>query len=159
MAKGIGNGAALGAVVTTPEIASSFTQWIHFNTFGGNPVAYAQGIAVLEVIEVDGIQENVSRIGDRLFAGLARLKQKHSVIGEVRGKGLMIGVELVKDRGTKEPPVEKCTRAHERCRELGLLIGKEGLCRNTFRIKPSMCLTAADAEFTLDVLNLALSEI
>ena len=86
MAKGIGNGCPLAAVVTTPEIAQAMTSRIHFNTFGGNPVVCAQGKAVLEVIERDGLQANAALIGERLLQGLQRLKEKHDLIGDVRGK-------------------------------------------------------------------------
>ncbi|MFM8734820.1 MAG: aspartate aminotransferase family protein [Pirellulales bacterium] len=156
MAKGIGNGVALGAVVTTPAIAQALTSRIHFNTFGGNPVACTQGRAVLQVIDEDGIQANAARIGAVLKAGFADLARRHDVIGDVRGLGLMLGVELVTDRVSKTPAKEACTRVFERCRELGLLIGKGGLHGNVLRIKPPMCLTAADAAFMLEVLDTAL---
>ncbi len=155
MAKGIGNGAALAAVVTTPEIAQALTSRIHFTPFGGNPVTCVQGRAVLRVIEEDGIQANAARVGGRLKAGFEALARRHDVIGDVRGLGLMLGIELVKDRGTKEPAKEACIRVFEACRELGLLIGKGGLHGNVLRIKPPMCLTEADADFMLDVLDTA----
>ena len=153
MAKGIGNGAALAAVVTTPEIAEALASRIHFNTFGGNPITCTQGRAVLQVIDEDGIQANATRIGGKLKAGFEVLAQKHDLIGDVRGLGLMLGIELVKDRGTKEPAKEACMRVFETCRDLGLLIGKGGLHGNVLRIKPPMCLTEADADFMLDVLD------
>jgi alanine-glyoxylate transaminase/(R)-3-amino-2-methylpropionate-pyruvate transaminase len=155
MAKGIGNGAALAAVVTTPEIAQSLTSRIHFNTFGGNPVTCTQGRAVLQVIDEDGIQANAAAIGARLKAGFEDLARRHDVIGDVRGLGLMLGIELVKDRITKAPAKEECLAVFERCRELGLLIGKGGLSGNVLRIKPPMCLSADDADFMLDVLDAA----
>ena len=153
MAKGIGNGAALGAVVTTPEIARALTSRIHFNTFGGNPVACTQGQAVLEVIDADGIQANAARVGSRLRAGFHALADRHAIIGDVRGLGLMLGIELVTDRTTKDPARAECARVFETCRELGLLIGKGGLWGNVLRIKPPMCLTAADADFMIEVLD------
>jgi alanine-glyoxylate transaminase/(R)-3-amino-2-methylpropionate-pyruvate transaminase len=157
MAKGIGNGAPLAAVVTTPQIAQALTAKIHFNTFGGNPVCCAIGKAVLEVIEREGLQENARTVGAHLHAGLLQLQQKHSLIGDVRGLGLMLGVELVKDRATKEPAKAECAQVFERARELGLLIGKGGLHGNVLRIKPPMCLTVADADFLLAVLDQALA--
>ncbi|MFM7207861.1 MAG: aspartate aminotransferase family protein [Planctomycetaceae bacterium] len=156
MAKGIGNGAALAAVVTTPAIAQALTSRIHFNTFGGNPISCTQGRAVLEVIDEDGIQANAAAIGARLKAGFQELARRHDLIGDVRGLGLMLGMELVKDRRSNTPAKEECLRVFERCRELGLLIGKGGLHGNVLRIKPPMCLTAADADFMLDVLDAAL---
>jgi alanine-glyoxylate transaminase/(R)-3-amino-2-methylpropionate-pyruvate transaminase len=159
MAKGIGNGAALGAVVTTPEIARALTSRIHFNTFGGNPVACTQGRAVLQVIDEDGIQANAARIGRRVRDGLERLAERHALVGDVRGAGLMLGVDLVKDRGTKEPAKEECARVLETCRELGLLLGKGGLHGNVLRIKPPMCLNEADADFLVEVLDEALRRV
>ena len=159
MAKGIGNGCPLAAVVTTPEIAQSLASRIHFNTFGGNPVSMAQGRAVLRVIEKEGLQENSLRIGAYLTRGFEKLAEKHSIIGQVRGLGLMLGVELVKDRTTKEPAKEACAEVFERCKDLGLLIGKGGLFGNTLRIKPPMCITQADADFMLEVIDEALNGI
>jgi len=159
MAKGIGNGCPLGAVVTTPKIAAALAQRIHFNTFGGNPVVCAQGKAVLEVIEREKLQENSLKIGSRILAGLDRLKEKHNLIGDVRGKGLLLGIELVKDRKSKEPAKEECAQVLERCRELGLLLGKGGLWGQTIRFSPPMCVNEQDADFLLDVLDLALAEL
>src|SRR5438309_5073898 len=127
MAKGIGNGCPLGAVVTTPQIASVLSKKIHFNTFGGNPVVCAMGKAVLEVIEGEKLQENSLRLGNYILAGLEELKARHKLIGDVRGKGLMLGIELVKDRVTKEPAKAECAQVLELCREMGLLLGKGGL--------------------------------
>jgi alanine-glyoxylate transaminase/(R)-3-amino-2-methylpropionate-pyruvate transaminase len=159
MAKGIGNGAPLGAVVTTPKIAQTLAQRIHFNTFGGNPVVCAQGMAVLEIIEREKLQENALKIGNQLLVGLTRLQQKHNIIGDVRGKGLMLGIELVKDRKTKEPAKAECAKVLETARELGLLLGKGGLWGQTIRFSPPMCLTSADADFLLDVLDRAFSAL
>ncbi len=153
MAKGIGNGAPLGAVVTTPKIAQALSQRIHFNTFGGNPVVCAQGMAVLEIIEREKLQENALKIGSQLSTGLNRLKEKHNLIGDVRGKGLMLGIELVKDRTTKEPAKAECGQVQENARDMGLLLGKGGLWGQTIRFSPPMCLTSADADFLLDVLD------
>jgi alanine-glyoxylate transaminase/(R)-3-amino-2-methylpropionate-pyruvate transaminase len=157
LAKGIGNGCPLGAVVTTPQIAEVLTQRLHFNTFGGNPVVCAQGKAVLEVIERETLQANALRVGGLILAGLEKLKDKHSIIGDVRGRGLLLGVELVKDRASKEPARAECARVLETSRELGLLLGKGGLWGQTIRLAPPMCLTQADGEFLLDVLDAALS--
>ena len=159
MAKSIGNGAPLAAVVTTAKIARTLASRIHFNTFGGNPVVSAQGRAVLEVIDREGLQANCLKIGTQLKSGFLRLAEKHSMIGDVRGLGLMLGVELVKDRATKEPAREACAEVFERCKDLGLLVGKGGLWGNTLRIKPPMCLTPADADFLLAALDEALTGV
>jgi alanine-glyoxylate transaminase/(R)-3-amino-2-methylpropionate-pyruvate transaminase len=159
MAKSMGNGCPLAAVVTTPEIASKLAQRIHFNTFGGNPVSCTQGKATLEIIERENLQARCGVLGGRLLAGLRGLQAKHNLIGEVRGKGLMIGVDLVKDRGTKEPASEACARVFETAKDLGLLIGKGGLKGNVLRIKPPMCWSEADVDFALEVLDQSLAAV
>ena len=159
MAKGIGNGCPLAAVVTTPEIAATVARRIHFNTFGGNPVVCAQGKAVLEVIERENLQANSLKLGAHILAGLEKLKAKHNIIGDVRGKGLMLGIELVKDRATKEPAKAECAQVVEASRDFGLLLGKGGLSGQTIRFAPPMCITQADADFLLDVLDSALATI
>ena len=157
MAKGIGNGAPLGAVTTRMDIAKTLTQRTHFNTYGGNPVSMAAGLAVLDVIEEEGLQENARVVGGRLKAGLERLKRAHPLVGDVRGLGLMLGVELVRDRATKEPAKAETLDVLEADRELGALVGKGGLDGNVLRIKPPMCITAADVDFALEVLDVALT--
>src|SRR5215468_1504908 len=159
MAKGIGNGCPLAAVVTTPQIAGVLSKRIHFNTFGGNPVVCAMGKAVLEVIEREKLQENSLKIGGYILAGLEKLKSKYEVIGDVRGKGLMLGIELVKNRSTKEPAKAECAQVLENCRELGLLVGKGSLNGNTIRFAPPMCLTQADADFMLAVFDEAFAKL
>jgi len=159
MAKGIGNGCPLAAVVTTPQIAGVLAKRIHFNTFGGNPVVTAMGRAVLEVIEREKLQENALKQGQYILAGLEKLKAKHSLIGDVRGKGLMLGIELVKDRATKEPAKAECAQVMETARELGLLLGKGGLYGSVIRFAPPMCITKADADFMLAVFEAAFAAI
>ena len=157
LAKGIGNGIPLGACVTRPEIARTTTNRIHFNTFGGNPISMTQGLVTLEVIDRDGIQENARIVGGHLKALLLELQTRQPLIGEVRGMGLMLGVELVRDRVTKEPASKETADVLERCKERGLLLGKGGLFGNVLRIKPPMCLTKDDAEFLVECLAEALA--
>jgi alanine-glyoxylate transaminase/(R)-3-amino-2-methylpropionate-pyruvate transaminase len=159
MAKGIGNGAPLAAVVTTPKIAATLAERTHFNTFGGNPVVCAQGKAVLDVIARENLQENALKIGHQIATGLNRLKEKHKIIGDVRGKGLLLGIELVKDRATKEPAKAECAEVLELSREMGLLLGKGGLYGQTIRFSPPMCLHSRDADFLLEVLDTALTRL
>ena len=159
MAKGIGNGVPLAAVTTRREIAEALTQRVHFNTFGGNPVCMAAGLAVLDVIDEDGLQENSRVVGERLKAGLTRLMAEHRLIGDVRGMGLMLGVELVRDRATKEPAKAETLQLLEEARSMGVLVGKGGIDGNVVRIKPPMCITAADADFALDVMHQALQGV
>lgn len=159
MAKGIGNGVPLAAVVTTPEIANALTSRIHFNTFGGNPVSCAAGMAVLEIIERDQLQKNCLERGKQLMEGYQQLMRRHDIIGDVRGRGLMTGIELVWDRKTKKPAPEACLQVMKRARDLGLLLGKGGFFANTLRIKPPMCITDADVDFLLDVLDSVLTDL
>jgi alanine-glyoxylate transaminase/(R)-3-amino-2-methylpropionate-pyruvate transaminase len=159
MAKGIGNGAPLAAVVTTPEIAKPLAEKIHFNTFGGNPVSCAMGKAVLEVIEKENLQQNCLEMGNLLMDGFRSLMAKHDIIGDVRGLGLMTGIELVKDRHSKAPAGEETAFVFERAKELGLLVGKGGLGGNVLRIKPPMCINKDDVEFIVKVLDRAFYEV
>ncbi|MEO8030508.1 MAG: aspartate aminotransferase family protein [Gemmatimonadota bacterium] len=157
MAKGIGNGAPLAAVTTRREIAEALTGRIHFNTYGGNPVSMAAGLGVLEAIDADQTQQNSKIVGGRFKAGLRALQSKHDLIGDVRGMGLMLGVELVKDRKSRVPAKEETLAFLEKVREQGILIGKGGLDGNVLRIKPPMCISAEDVEFTLYAFDRALS--
>jgi alanine-glyoxylate transaminase/(R)-3-amino-2-methylpropionate-pyruvate transaminase len=153
MAKGIGNGAPLGACVTRPETAAVMKNRLHFNTFGGNAVSVTQGLATLEVIDGENIQQNALRVGGYLKERLLELQERQPLIGEVRGMGLMLGVELVRDRHTREPATKEAADVLELCKERGLLVGKGGLFGNVLRIKPPMCLTKDDADFLVGCLD------
>jgi alanine-glyoxylate transaminase / (R)-3-amino-2-methylpropionate-pyruvate transaminase len=159
MAKGIGNGAPLAACTTRKEIGEMMKRRIHFNTYGGNPVSMTQGLATMEVIEQEGIQENALKVGRHLKNGLKELQERHRLIGEVRGMGLMLGVELVRDRKTKEPAATECADLLEMCKERGLIVGKGGLFGNTLRVKPPMCITKDDVDFMLECFDDVLTEI
>ncbi|MBI1369868.1 MAG: aminotransferase class III-fold pyridoxal phosphate-dependent enzyme [Planctomycetes bacterium] len=159
MAKGIGNGAPLAAVTTRSDVAKTMTRRVHFNTYGGNPISMAAGLATIEVIDAEHIQENARKIGGFLKAGLIDLMGKHSIIGEVRGLGLMLGMELVKDRKSREPAKAEAAELMEMAKHRGLILGKGGLFGNTMRIKPPMCITRDDAEFLLAVVDECLDEI
>lgn len=157
MAKGIGNGLNLAAVVTTREIADSIVGKLFFNTFAGNPMVSAGGRAVLRAIDKDQLQANSLTVGNVLLKGLRALQEKHSIIGDVRGAGLMTGVELVKDRQSKEPASSETAEIFEKCKDFGLLIGKGGKSGNVLRIKPPMCCTTEDVDFIVNVLDHSLS--
>jgi alanine-glyoxylate transaminase / (R)-3-amino-2-methylpropionate-pyruvate transaminase len=157
MAKGIGNGFPLGATTTRPDIAAALKNKNHFNTFAGNPLAMTQGLATLETIDEDHLQQNAQLVGTYLKEKLLDLQQKHVPIGEVRGLGLMLGVELVTDRQTKEPSTRQAARLLELARQRRLLLGKGGLHGNVVRIKPPLCITKDDADFLIAVLDECLS--
>ena len=159
MAKSIGNGAPLAAVVTTPKIAATLAQKIHFNTFGGNPVSCAIGHAVVKTIDKENLQKSCLDRGADLRRGIEKLMSKHNIIGEVRGMGLMAALELVKDRKTKEPAKEACAQVFERVKDLGALIGKGGLNGNVLRITPPMCITKADVDYLIEVMDIAFGEL
>ncbi|MBA0710383.1 hypothetical protein Golax_009676, partial [Gossypium laxum] len=145
MAKGIGNGIPLGAVITTPEIAEVLTRRNYFNTFGGNPVCTAAGLAVLNVIEKERLQDNAFVVGSYLKERLIALKEKHDLIGDVRGRGLMLGVELVTDHELKTPAKLETLHLLDQMKEIGVLVGKGGFYGNVFRITPPLCFTTKDA--------------
>ncbi|XP_001607441.1 alanine--glyoxylate aminotransferase 2, mitochondrial [Nasonia vitripennis] len=160
MAKGIGNGFPLGAVVTKPQVAQALAKAMYFNTYGGNPIACVVGSAVLDVIKEENLQENALTVGTRMLHGLAELmKEFPDVVGDVRGKGLMIGVELVADPETREPlPVDQVCQIFEDIKDAGVLIGKGGVKGNVFRLKPPLCVTKEDADYTVEAMRLALKK-
>lgn len=154
MAKGMGNGFPMAAVVTTPEIAKTLSQALYFNTYSGNPVAGAIGSAVLEVIEEEKMQENSHNLGTYFLKNLAQLRDKSTIVGDVRGKGLMIGVEMVSDKRKRSPlDGPKMMQIIDGCKERGLLIGRGGIFGSVLRIKPPMCITKEDVDFALSVLE------
>jgi len=157
MAKGMGNGFPMAAVVTTPEIGDLLSQALHFNTFGGNPMTCAVGSAVLDVIDEEKLQDNSKNVGSYFLSELAKLRDEFEIIGDVRGKGLMIGVEMVENKKTKKPlALEKMSQIWETTKQMGVLFGKGGLNGNVFRIKPPMCITKDDAKFGVYVLREAI---
>jgi 4-aminobutyrate aminotransferase-like enzyme len=154
MGKPIGNGHPMGAVVTTPEIAASFVSGMeYFNTFGGNPVSCAIALAVLDVIADEQLQENARRVGDFLMEGLRELQQRHECIGDVRGRGLFIGAELVRDRGARTPDQPKAKAVVEGMKAKHVLLSTEGPDDNVLKIKPPIVFSQANAEEFLDKLD------
>jgi alanine-glyoxylate transaminase/(R)-3-amino-2-methylpropionate-pyruvate transaminase len=131
MAKGMGNGFPMAAVVTSAEVADVLGQSLHFNTFGGNPMACAVGKAVLEVIEEEGLQENCRLVGGYMLAELAKLRTELRVVGDVRGKGLMVGLEFVEDKESRKPlALDKVNAIWEATKNAGVLFGKGGYFGN-----------------------------
>lgn len=160
LGKPIGNGHPLAAVITTPSIAASFDNGMEFfSTFGGNPVSCAAGLAVLDVIEEEGLQAHALRVGERLLAGLRPLVDRHPLVGDVRGSGLFLGVELVGDRSTLEPAGEQAAYVVNRLREHGILLGIDGPFHNVVKIRPPMPFDEANADFLLATLESVLAEL
>jgi 4-aminobutyrate aminotransferase-like enzyme len=158
LGKPLGDGHPLAAVVTTPDIAERFAaRFDYFNTFGGNPVSAAVGLAVLDVIQQQEIQRNVLETGAYLRAGLLGLAERHQLIGDVRGKGLFHGLELVRDRGTREPADSEAGRIRELLRENGVLLGTTGPFDNVIKIRPPLVFTRDQAQLLLDHLERVLS--
>jgi 4-aminobutyrate aminotransferase-like enzyme len=147
LGKPIGNGHPMGAVVVTRAIADAFNNGLeYFNTFGGNPVSMATGVAVLDVIEQEGMQQHAREVGEHLMKSLKQLMLHHRIIGDVRGQGLFIGVELVRDRQTKEPAVPEIDMIVEEMKERGFLLSTDGPLHNVLKIKPPMPFSMADAD-------------
>src|SRR5512146_2704720 len=157
-AKGMGNGVPIGATITTPEIAASF-KGLQISTFGGNPVTCTAAKATIDIIEGDNLLENASVVGGYFRQKLEELQEKHALIGDVRGMGLMQGIELVKDRQTKEPAAEETNRFMEECRKRGLLIGKGGLWGNVLRLSPPLNIAKADVDEAAHIMDEALAAV
>ena len=160
LGKPIGNGHPLAAVVTTPEIAASFESGMeYFNTFGGNPVSCAVGLAVLEVIEEEKLQDNAHKVGTYLKKSLEKLKDRHSLIGDVRGLGLFLGIELVRDHNNLEPAAKEASYLIERMKDCGILLSTDGPLHNVIKIKPPICFNEQDADLLVRRLDSVLDEI
>jgi 4-aminobutyrate aminotransferase-like enzyme len=129
-----------------------------FSTFGGNPVACAAGLAVLDVLEQERLQENALRVGRHLIAGLKDLQSRHSLIGDVRGSGLFLGVELVRDRETLEPATREASYVVNRLRERGILTGTDGPYDNVLKLRPPLVFSESDAELFVATLDEVLGE-
>jgi 4-aminobutyrate aminotransferase-like enzyme len=157
-AKGMANGVPIGCTITRPEIADSY-KGLTISTFGGNPVTSVAAKATIDLIEEDRLMDNAHNVGSHFRRGLEALKEKHALIGDVRGMGLMQGLELVKDRTTKAPATEATGQLMERTRANGLLVGKGGLYGNVIRISPPLNITVEDADLALGILDKSLSEL
>lgn len=158
MAKGIANGAPMGNTIATPEVADSL-QGLTISTFGGNPVSTVAALATIEVMEQEADPGHVARVGARFRAGLEALQDKYPLVGDVRGKGLMQGVELVLDRETKEPAPQQVGQVFESTRRRGLIIGKGGMYGNVLRISPPLVATEEHVDEALEILDYAFAEV
>jgi 4-aminobutyrate aminotransferase-like enzyme/Ser/Thr protein kinase RdoA (MazF antagonist) len=159
LGKPIGNSFPLAAVITTPEIAARFDNGMEFfSTFGGNPVSCAAGLAVLDVLEDEHLQQNALRIGNRLITALKDLQARHPLIGDVRGSGLFLGVDLVEDRETRQPATRQASYVTNRLRERGILSGTDGPYDNVIKLRPPLIFDEADADLLVSTLDSVLEE-
>jgi len=157
--KPIGNAFPLAAVVTTREIAKRFDNGMEFfSTFGGNPIACAAGLAVLDVVEEEQLQENAARVGRHLRSRLEQLQEKHALIGDVRGSGLFLGLDLVRDRTTRAAAPDHASYIVNRLRENGILTGTDGPHHNVLKLRPPLIFSNADADLFASALDEVLRE-
>ena len=156
VAKALGNGMPISAFCTNDKIAATFTK-ASASTLGGNPVAASTAIAVLDYIAKNNLCTNAENLGVKLKSGLLKLKEKYSIIYDVRGIGLMLGVELVKENG--EPAFKETDFVLEILKDEGILLGKNGIGRNVLAFQPPLVITENDVDLMLDKLNLALSKL
>jgi 4-aminobutyrate aminotransferase-like enzyme len=160
MGKPLGNGHPIGAVATTRAIANAFDNGMEFfSTFGGNTVSCAIGIAVLDVVREENLQEHARRVGEKLLADLRALAARYPLIGDVRGSGLFLGVELVRDRMTLEPATEEASFVVNRMRDRGVLIGTDGPHHNVLKIRPPMPFGLDDGAILLEALEASVREL
>jgi len=160
MGKPIGNGHPVAAVVITNEIADAFNNGMeYFNTFGGNPVSMAAGLAVLDVIRDEEMQQHAKETGDYLMKGLKGLMDKYPVISDVRGHGLFIGAEMVTNRDTREPAILEIDRTVEMMKDKGFLLSTDGPLHNVLKIKPPMPFNQQNAEEMIVCLDGILKEL
>jgi 4-aminobutyrate aminotransferase-like enzyme len=158
LGKPMGNGHPVAAVVARSEIVDRFgVDHEFFSTFGGNPVACAAALAVLDVIEDEGLLANAARIGARLRATLGELAATHEAIGDVRGRGLMVGVDLVSDRASREPATDLAKRVMNEMRERGVLVSTTGREGNVLKIRPPLVVGEAEADLIVATLDASLT--
>jgi 4-aminobutyrate aminotransferase-like enzyme len=160
MGKPMGNGHPIAALVTTREIADSFdTGMKYFNTFGGNPVSCAAAGAVLDIIDDEQLQARARTVGGRLKSGLEVLASRHECVGDVRGEGLYVGVELVTSRESKTPATALTNEVCERMRERDVVVYPNGDLGNVLKIKPPMVITESETDRFVEQLDLVLAEL
>ena len=159
LAKGIGNGYPLGAVVAKREVAEVMADKFYFNTYGANPVSCSAGRAVLRVIDECGLVDNAKQVGSALLAVLTRMAEKYDLIGDVRGRGLMMAAELVKDHATKEPAVEEMHELFQLTRRHGLVASKSGAYKNVLRICPPLCIQMDDVPFFESAIDASFADL
>lgn len=159
MAKGIADGFPLGVCTTRPEIGNSFDPGDHLSTFGGNPVSCAAGVANIDYLLKEGLSEKSLKDGEYAMKRLREISEKRDLIGDIRGKGLMIGIELVKDRETKAPAAQEAARVRDLCREKFVLIGHGGVKGNVLRIQPPLVINREQLDHVIETVDQSLAEV
>ncbi len=159
IAKGFGSGIPIGGFLTRPEYAVNYTTTDSFTTFGGNPLSCAAAVAVIEIIQEEQYLSKATKLGASIKKQLLNLKEDHKLIGDVRGQGMMLGIELVSDRNTKDPATQEMLKVMEICKQNGLLIGKGGIDGNVIRIQPPLELTHTQTEKALQILDIAFTKV
>jgi len=159
MAKHIGNGIPLAAMACSKEVAESWGNKLTFSTFGANPIAMAAGREILKTIDEEGLQEYARVISEYFLEGAKYLEDKYEQVGLVRGHGLMMGIEIVKDKEHLEPNNKLFDDVWEKTKDYGLLLGKGGRYGTVFRIQPSMAITHADVDFAIAVIDHSIAEV
>ena len=159
IAKGFGSGIPIAGFLTRPEYAAEYTTTDSFTTFGGNPLSCAAAVAVIEIIQEEQYLKKATTLGEKFKTLLQPLIAKHDIVGEIRGQGMMLGIELVRDRDSKEPATQEMLKVMEICRQNGLLIGKGGIDGNVIRIQPPLELTHEQTEKACEILDLAFTEV
>jgi 4-aminobutyrate aminotransferase-like enzyme len=157
-AKSFGNGAPIGVAIMTSEVADPLAGKFYFNTFAGDPYPVVQAQKTMEIIREEKLIENAKRMGNRLQDGFRTMMKTQPLIGDVRGKGLLIGIELVKDKTTKTYATQETAKVMDLCKDKGLLLGKGGLHGNVLRIAPPLCITEADVDFMLKTIDESFTE-
>jgi 4-aminobutyrate aminotransferase-like enzyme len=160
LGKPIGNGHPLAAVITMPEIAEAFNNGMEFfSTFGGNPVSCAIGLEVLDVVLDENLQEHARHVGEHMLAGLRPFVERHPLVGDVRGSGLFLGAEMVRDREILTPATEEASFVADRMREHGILLGTDGPHHNVVKIRPPMPFDEENADFLVETMEKILNEL
>jgi 4-aminobutyrate aminotransferase / (S)-3-amino-2-methylpropionate transaminase / 5-aminovalerate transaminase len=159
MAKGIASGFPLGAFIAREDIADAFEPGDHMSTFGGNPVSCAAGVATIDMIVEEQLPERAARLGSMVMSRLDAFAVESDLIGDVRGSGLMIGVELVRNRATKEPAASEAAAVKRHCRERGVLIGVGGTFGNVVRVQPPLVIGEEDLDRAIRVIEEAVTSL
>ena len=159
LAKGIASGFPLGVFIARDEVAAAFRPGEHMSTFGGNPVSCAAAIATIDVLIEEQLPQRAATLGDAVLGLLRTLASESELVGDVRGLGLMIGVELVRDRSTREPAADAAAAVRRSCREAGVLVGVGGYFGNVVRIQPPLVIRDQELDRAVGVIESAIASL